>query len=726
MKREFRKVAIVISTVIMVLGTKEYSIKSEAMKTSSMEQNVGVNHYSKIPTNKKSKKESYIVVTKSKEKVEKLCDEYANSSASECSSFAENKNMVSIKMTGEKASEIQNQTDIYCVERDVQVMGCANTFDYRKISKKKIVKGKYDWNKKVIKVNKKDVISNRKVKVAVLDSGICFGNDIEVEEQINLIPGEEELSVLFEDGSGHGTSVAGIIAAEDNDEGITGINPNIELYSAKILSDKNSAPISRVVEGIYWAISKNVNIINISFSTPYHSQVLKQAIEDAYSKGILIIAAAGNGETVEYPAAYPEVMAVGSVDSKGEKSGASASGQELEIVAPGEKVVSTALLGGTMALSGTSLAAPHVVGVASLLWQKDLSVSADFIRELLNYSANGYGDEEDYGNGLVDYTYAKNIYNKFKEIYNRKNGLENIVTDIEKNETKRIVYEENNAVEGRWTGHDKMAASYTKIQCFQKGAKAPDVLNGLKGLNAHHPWHGGKYSNYVATYRYLNKVARAVNNLGTNASLAQIKSAIRGVGEVAGMYNYTSDKVAGYRNGIYTKMKEELCQYVAPELKGLSKGNKGAYVFGLASHVATDAYSHSTYLFDGSKWDYIQHHFKNQDLSQGIDDRYAYIHADNAKCVARRYRTAKAVLNNVVARYNGKRSNIDIIRDFLVESVTIPDTKKAYYNTSKIAYTKKNQDNNATYRLHKFYDYMGTAGEKNKSVLSLYLKMTVM
>ena len=86
------------------------------------------------------------------------------------------------------------------------------------------------------------------------------------------------MSLLFVDDSGHGTSVAGIIAAEDNDNGITGINPNVELYSGRIL-DEDKAPIDRVVAGIEWAIEKDVNIINLSFSTNKDSKYLHNAIK---------------------------------------------------------------------------------------------------------------------------------------------------------------------------------------------------------------------------------------------------------------------------------------------------------------------------------------------------------------------------------------------------------------------------------------------------------------
>ena len=110
-----------------------------------------------------------------------------------------------------------------------------------------------------------------------------------------------------------------LIAAKDNGEGITGINPNAEIYSYRVLGDGNKAPISRVVEAIYMAINHKVNIINMSFGISEYSEALEKAVQDAADAGILVVAAAGNtgSEGVQYPAAYDEVMAVGAVDKDG-------------------------------------------------------------------------------------------------------------------------------------------------------------------------------------------------------------------------------------------------------------------------------------------------------------------------------------------------------------------------------------------------------------------------
>ena len=155
---------------------------------------------------------------------------------------------------------------------------------------------------------------------------------------------------------------------------------------------------------------------------------LKQAIDEANAKGILVIAAAGsqgeNGtDNVEYPAAFENVVAVGSVDSKAEVSDFSSTGKEVDVVAPGEAVRATGAFGETMVTSGTSMAVPHVVGAASLLWQKDTSKSK-ILSKSVRRSARNVGDKESYGNGLIDYEYAEKQYTKAEEQYEQGQDIE--------------------------------------------------------------------------------------------------------------------------------------------------------------------------------------------------------------------------------------------------------------------------------------------------------------
>ena len=152
-----------------------------------------------------------------------------------------------------------------------------------------------------------------------------------------------------------------------------------------MLYQKLETPLSRVIEGIYWGIENDVDIINMSFGTPVESEILRKAVQDAADAGILLVAAAGNTPEggVQYPAAFPEVIAVGSVEASGQIAEHTPLGEELELLAPGKQVMSTGLFYGVLETEGTSIAAAQVTGVASLLMGRDGEKSHQFIRQLL-------------------------------------------------------------------------------------------------------------------------------------------------------------------------------------------------------------------------------------------------------------------------------------------------------------------------------------------------------
>lgn len=490
------------------------------------------------------------------------------------------------------------------------------------------------------------------VKVAIIDSGIDYTSDIDVYCRKNFIPNEDNISIIYEDLSGHGTSVASIIAAKDNNEGATGINSNVQLYSARVLDANCSAPVSRVVEAIYWAIDQGVNIINISFGTTENSEELHTAIQAAENAGILLIAAAGNNGIVEYPAAYEEVMSVGSVNSQGKVSDFSAKGEELEIVAPGESVLSTGDFGGISVYSGTSIAAPHIVGVASLLWEKDLSVSADCIRKLLDVSANLYGEQNQYGYGLVDVDYAFGIYDDFIERYNHLSAdvLENdadgsVKTDeadvktnnevISNNENEVSVFSDVTYVEGSWSrpDHENLVIdnntvfTATDIKAIKAGCTAND--NFIAGMEQYPQWHGywqqkvngaqTYESNYMASYIYLTKIAQQFPN-NTSAPTAYSdpsKLSYMTTNDYNGLKG-----VVTLKNFNGTVWSTALKGYQAA-ISGVTDTNRNRrlFMYGVAIHSATDAWAHDTYTTSGN---YISH-TDGSNAWQGSADITTYI-----------------------------------------------------------------------------------------------------
>ena len=550
----------------------------------------------------------------------------------------------------------------------------------------------FDWNKDIIHANASIPSTSNRVKVAILDSGIDYLDDIDVYCKRDFIDNiqsdEDSMLPLFEDLCGHGSSVAGIIAAKDNSIGITGINPNVQLYSARILDEECKAPISRVVDAIYWAIENKVNIINISFGTTTDSEALHKAIKDAYKAGILIIAAAGNQNTVEFPAAYDEVIAVGSIDSTGKICDYCANGSQLELVAPGEQIVSSGAFDGTMVSSGTSMAAPHVTGVASVLWQKDLSCSNEFIRQLLAYSSNLYGLQRDYGYGLVDLTFALDHYDEFKEKYKetQKTSTTMSLEGLKQNTAGIETYDENNFVTGTWTGtHHQTIADYGASGCgltsnqltvLKTGAVWSDrEASGLQGMTAYPQFHGYyQGANFLASYIYLTRVAAQSGNSVSYSYTPR------------GMNIFTNQKVNGVA---YTSASSIINSAWNTYNKNRTTANKQNYdtyvklfIYGMAIHQASDIFAHSSYKkFKDGIYRRVKHSnaFTNdQGLTPNGYD------ADNINIPGLRYTSAKQVAKATLSHYKNKHST-GYVSDFALSTY--------YYDGQFYIYNMKNYAN---------------------------------
>lgn len=220
------------------------------------------------------------------------------------------------------------------------------------------------------------------IRVGMVDSGID-GSHPDLVEQVAAQKDFSDGDSVAEDLTGHGTAVAGILAAKaDNGLGIAGVCPECDLLVAKV--DAYSNPdADQTARAMRWAADNGASIINVSLGTPAPSEALEKAVMYAADKGVVIVAATGNTESgaTLYPAAYPGVIPV-SAANRNSHSAPSNSG---EISAPGEEVLSTFPGGAYQPLSGTSAATPQVAGAASLLASQGLE--ADEIRTRLISSA---------------------------------------------------------------------------------------------------------------------------------------------------------------------------------------------------------------------------------------------------------------------------------------------------------------------------------------------------
>ena len=194
------------------------------------------------------------------------------------------------------------------------------------------------------------------------------------------------------DANGHGTAVAGIIAARGNNGiGGTGVAQEARIMAVRVLGADATGTTATVVEGMRYALAHGARIINLSLTGPDRSTALEEQVQAAEAQGVLVVAAAGNdGADLDarpsYPAAYPEpnVIAVASTGPGGALSSFSDRGADVvDLSAPGEDVLAPTAGGGYARWSGTSAAAPEVAGAAVLLEAASPSAGADRVRDAL-------------------------------------------------------------------------------------------------------------------------------------------------------------------------------------------------------------------------------------------------------------------------------------------------------------------------------------------------------
>ncbi|MDY6965591.1 MAG: S8 family serine peptidase [Halobacteriota archaeon] len=256
------------------------------------------------------------------------------------------------------------------------------------------------------------------IKVAILDTGIDRDHH-DLDENIAggvCFAGEQNDSKTdpeyWMDRYGHGTLCAGVIAAEDDEEGIIGIAPNASLYAVKVIGDNGLGSISDIIQGIEWCVDNDIDIASMSLGSKYHSRSLSDTCDIAYESGMLLIAAAGNfGDghpdttEVSYPAFYDSVIAVGATEEGDGIYYNSSTGSFLELAAPGFGVLSTYPNGTYKIINGTSIACPHVTGAAALALASDPTLSNVKVRKWLQATAEDLGEagkDNAYGYGLVD------------------------------------------------------------------------------------------------------------------------------------------------------------------------------------------------------------------------------------------------------------------------------------------------------------------------------------
>ncbi|AWB45393.1 peptidase S8 [Paenibacillus sp. CAA11] len=267
----------------------------------------------------------------------------------------------------------------------------------------------YQWNLPITETNRGWNLSkgSNDVIVAVVDTGVDL-NHPDLTGRIlpgyNVIkPGQKPM-----DDVGHGTHVAGIISAKvNNGEGIAGMTWGTKILPVKALDKSGSGTTYSVAQGIIWATDHGAKVINLSLGNYAQANFLHEAIKYAYDHDVVLIAATGNDNTERpgYPAAYPEVLSVSATDAKMKRASFSNFGDYVDVMAPGESIASTYPGNQYAALSGTSMASPHVAALAALIRSVNPDLRNTEVMDIIRNNVIDLGNpghDKYFGYGQID------------------------------------------------------------------------------------------------------------------------------------------------------------------------------------------------------------------------------------------------------------------------------------------------------------------------------------
>ncbi|WP_350252368.1 S8 family peptidase [Bacillus halotolerans] len=349
-----------------------------------------------------SSEKEVIVVYKNKDGKETVLD-----SDAEVEQQYQHLPAVAVTADPETVKEFKQDPDILYVENNVTFTAADNT-DLKVLSEKADTSDNFEqWNLEPIQVKQawKEGLTGKNVKIAVIDSGISPHDDLSISGGYSAV----SYTSSYKDDNGHGTHVAGIIGAKHNGYGIDGIAPEAQIYAVKALDQNGSGDLQGLLKGIDWSIANGMDIVNMSLGTSSDSQILHDAMDKAYEKGVLLVAASGNegnGKPVNYPAAYSSVVAVSATNQHNQLAAFSTTGNQVEFSAPGTDITSTYLHQYYATGSGTSQATPHAAAMFALLKQRDPGNTNVQLRALMQKNIVDLGmtgRDQQFGYGLIRY-----------------------------------------------------------------------------------------------------------------------------------------------------------------------------------------------------------------------------------------------------------------------------------------------------------------------------------
>jgi subtilisin family serine protease len=267
----------------------------------------------------------------------------------------------------------------------------------------------YQWNLPAVGTEEGWTITrgSKKVKIAVVDTGVDLNHP---DLSGKIVDGYNALDPKAPpiDDNGHGTHVAGIIAADSNNgQGVAGITWYNPIIPVKVMNAKGHGGSFDIAQGIRWAVDHGANVINLSLGNYQICSVMEDAINYAVNKDVVVISAAGNDNTSQpsYPAAFPGVLGVAAVDYNGNRAQFSNYGDYVDVAAPGVDIPSTYANGQYAALSGTSMAAPHVTALAGLIRSINPNLKSNEVLDMIIHNTQKSSQATPnpfYGNGIID------------------------------------------------------------------------------------------------------------------------------------------------------------------------------------------------------------------------------------------------------------------------------------------------------------------------------------
>ena len=558
-----------------------------------------------------SQPKEYVIQVESDKAYEKISEQYEEEIKEEPQkeSMLENANIMVAELTSRQAQTLDQKKDI-TVERNItfsgESKGKAETAQ-KALRKdiRRLAKGK--WNQSAISADAvKKASEGKNISIAILDSGVDALSDIPFDSQVSLVPEEGT-----DDATGHGTIIANLIAANDNGSCQAGIIPKnapVKLHNVRILDEDNQTSLSRVLEGLQWCIDHKIDVVNMSFGTEGKSGILHDMVKKARDAGILMVSSVGNGGeekqgVTEYPASYPEVIGVGSVNENMQHSTFSSTGKAVELAAPGENIPITSYWGMQGSGSGTSYAAAHVTAAAALLWAENPGKTAESIRTLIDRAATPIGNPEQNGHGILNYQNASQhpeLADSWEETIAEEG--KDVRQDPEKNmeenpDTGSLTpsYEVPVSLKASWgkPKHSDLIPSVNGMSTHEVNVvkRAVRHADDKSSLGKYDILHARQETNYVSAAKVFFQASKQWN--GNQSTLNSL----------AGGYNSSDELSTTLKAQTQKELKAVMTKAATVNLeepsKQASKDMGRLQLLGMAIHVAGDAYAHKC-MCDGS------------------------------------------------------------------------------------------------------------------------------